>query len=190
MSVKSRYSDQELKEFQKKIERKLANANEDHNYVQDQLADLAENKEAEGDWMDSNTNSMEMEMLQTMAYRQQHHIQYLKNALIRIHNKSYGICIVTGKLIDKRRLMAVPTTTKSLSAKSAVHLPKERKVVKSEPSKRRPEIITRVIRKKVAITSANPPPPEEDEMPFEDFYPEDFDNMETGTLDGDNMSDY
>ena len=69
--------------------------------------------------MDDSSINNDVEMLNNMAIRQRMHIQDLDNALVRIKNKSYGICSITGQLIDKRRLLAVPTTTKSLAAKVA-----------------------------------------------------------------------
>ena len=60
-----------------------------------------------------------MEYLNDMAIRQRKLIQDLQNASVRIMNKSYGICVVTGDLIDKRRLMAQPIATKSVAVKNA-----------------------------------------------------------------------
>ncbi len=88
-----------------------------------------------------------MGILQAMANRQRRYVMDLQNALQRIHNKSYGICSVTGQLIDKRRLMAVLTTTKSLIEKVGGSQPKKKTAARPTPST--PKIISRVIRKKM-----------------------------------------
>ena len=67
---------------------------------------------------------MEREQLGQMASRQVQYIDHLEKALIRIENKTYGVCRVTGKLIDKARLRAVPHATLSLEAKLGLHNPK------------------------------------------------------------------
>jgi RNA polymerase-binding transcription factor DksA len=67
--------------------------------------------------MEDGSMSMEREQLSQMASRQIQYIDHLEKALIRIENKTYGICRVTGKLIDKARLRAVPHATLSLEAK-------------------------------------------------------------------------
>ena len=67
---------------------------------------------------DSNVNT-EMEYLNDMAIRQRKLIQDLENALVRIKNKTYGICVISGELIDKQRLLVQPIATKSVAAKNA-----------------------------------------------------------------------
>ena len=182
MLTKSRYSDQELNEFKNIIEKKLAKASEDLAFVHEQLTELAENREAEGDWMDSNNNNIDMEMLHTMANRQQHHVQDLENALIRIRNKSYGICMVTGELIDRRRLVAVPTTTKSLTAKNAAQLPKQKAVARPKQTKQQPEIITKVIRKKSTIAPTAPISLEDEELLYGESFLDELDLAEATDL--------
>ncbi len=113
----TRYSDQDLAMFRSLIEGKLAKAKEQLEQLHHQLIDINENKDNDYDLDDHSGNYVEKEFLQEMAYRQKKHIRDLENALIRIRNKAYGVCSVTGELIDKRRLLAVPTTTKSLAAK-------------------------------------------------------------------------
>lgn len=115
-----RYSDDELAEFKAVLEDKLANAKSQLESLQKQILDVSENTADEhgGDWVDDSSINTEMEMLNNMALRQKKYINDLNNALIRIRNKVYGICVVTGQLIDKKRLMAVPTTTKGVQAKS------------------------------------------------------------------------
>jgi RNA polymerase-binding transcription factor DksA len=74
--------------------------------TEQQIADLNENgfNQQGGDWYDDSTAHTDLEMLQRLLQRQQRHVQDLRNALLRIQNKTYGICIVTGQLISKERL--------------------------------------------------------------------------------------
>ncbi|MCI5082756.1 MAG: TraR/DksA family transcriptional regulator [Saprospiraceae bacterium] len=115
-----RYSDEELAEFKVVIEDKLTKAQEQLESLERQIMDVSENTSDEhgGDWVDDSNINTEMEMLNNMAIRQRKYINDLNNALIRIRNKVYGICVVTGELIDKKRLNAVPTTTKAVHAKN------------------------------------------------------------------------
>ncbi len=115
-----RYSDTELAEFGAIIEKKLATAKEELDYLQEQILEITANTGDEhgGDWMDDSNINNDMEFLNNMAIRQRKYIQDLENANIRIENRTYGVCTVTGKLIDKRRLLAVPTATKSLEGKT------------------------------------------------------------------------
>ncbi|MFM8449258.1 MAG: TraR/DksA family transcriptional regulator [Haliscomenobacter sp.] len=116
-----RYSDAELEEFRVLIETKLDRAQKHLAELQEQILEITENTSDEhgGDWVDDSSINNDVEMLNNMAIRQRMHIQDLDNALVRIKNKTYGICTISGQLIDKRRLLAVPTTTKSLAAKVA-----------------------------------------------------------------------
>ncbi len=161
VSTTARYSDAELEEFRVLIEKKLDTANQELEYLQEQILEITENSGDDhgGDWMDDSSTNNDIEFLNNMAIRQRKYIQDLENALIRIRNKSYGICSVTGLLIEKRRLLAVPTATKSVEAKTAesVESPKkpvEKLQVPLEQSEKKeklppatPKIITKVIRK-------------------------------------------
>ena len=116
-----RYSDTELNEFRELIQRKLNAAKKELAYLQglitrkdDMGGDESENRYMT---MEDGSISMEREQLSQMASRQITYIDHLEKALIRIENKTYGICRVTGKLIDKARLRAVPHATLSLEAK-------------------------------------------------------------------------
>ncbi len=124
---KIRYSDEDLQEFKVLIDAKLAQAQEELNTTQQQIADLNENgfNQQGGDWYDDSTTHTDLEMLQRMLVRQQRYVQDLKNALLRIHNKTYGICSVTGVLIDKSRLRLVPHATKSIDGKNLANSGKE-----------------------------------------------------------------
>ena len=116
---KSRYSDKELAEFKALIDEKLGNARQELSYLQEQIVEMNENNaDIQGsDWFDDSSIHSEVELLNNMAIRQRQFIQNLENALVRIENKTYGICTVTGNLIDKKRLLLVPHATKSIEAK-------------------------------------------------------------------------
>ncbi len=114
-----RYSDEDLAEFKTLIEDKLAKAEEELVSRRAQLLEISENAHGQqsGDWTDESTNHSEMELLNNIVARQQTFIQNLRNALLRIQNKTYGICSITGQLIDKKRLLLVPHATKSVEGK-------------------------------------------------------------------------
>lgn len=114
---KTRYSDEELEEFRLLIEKKLERAREELEFYLDQLTELADNPDSKIKGLDDGIGTMESERLSNMAVRQRKHIQHLENALVRIQNKAYGVCRVTGKLISKERLRAVPHATLSIEAK-------------------------------------------------------------------------
>jgi RNA polymerase-binding transcription factor DksA len=170
-----RYSDADLAEFKDIIDKKLAEAQANLESLQEQIIDITENTSDEhgGDWMDDSNINNEMEMLNNMAIRQRMYIKDLENAQVRIRNKSYGICSITGELIDKKRLLAVPTTTKSLSAKTEEAKTKEDKpapkpVIKPIPSpENSPKVITKVIRKSGGSTKPNPNLEEEEDFLFD-----------------------
>ncbi len=115
-----RYSDEELEEFRAIILERLAKAEEELAFTQKQIEELNEGgfHQQGGDWYDDSSAHADLELLQRMAQRQQRYIQDLRNALLRIDNKTYGICTVTGQLIDKNRLRLVPHATKSLEGKT------------------------------------------------------------------------
>ena len=117
---KTRYSDEELQEFNQLIEDKLQNARKQLDFYMKQLSDNADNEDNKIRGLDDGTGTLENERLITLAARQKKHIQHLENALIRIKNKSYGVCRETGKLISKERLRAVPHATLSIKAKQGM----------------------------------------------------------------------
>lgn len=116
-----RYSDAELTEFKELILRKLEAAKKELAYLQGLITRKDEMSGDETDnrymTMEDGSLSMEREQLSQMASRQFDFIDKLEKALMRIENKTYGICRVTGKLIDKARLRAVPHATLSIEAK-------------------------------------------------------------------------
>ncbi|MCB0552171.1 MAG: TraR/DksA family transcriptional regulator [Phaeodactylibacter sp.] len=118
---KTRYSDEELEEFKSLIEEKLENARKQLKFYLDQLSEMADNPDAKVKGLDDGISTAENERLSTLAGRQRKHIQHLENALVRIQNKVYGVCRVTGRLISKERLRAVPHATLSIEAKQQQH---------------------------------------------------------------------
>ncbi|MEO6218996.1 MAG: TraR/DksA C4-type zinc finger protein [Ginsengibacter sp.] len=119
-----RYSDSELNEFRELIQRKLETAKKELGYLQGLITRKDEMGGDETDnrymTMEDGSLSMEREQLSQMASRQITFIDHLEKAMMRIENKTYGICRVTGKLIDKARLRAVPHATLSIEAKMGI----------------------------------------------------------------------
>jgi RNA polymerase-binding transcription factor DksA len=120
-----RYSDAELGEFKDLINRKLDAAKKELAYLQGLITRKDEmggdNDDARYMTMEDGSMSMEREQLSQMASRQITFIDHLEKAIMRIENKTYGICRVTGKLIDKARLRAVPHATLSIEAKQMMN---------------------------------------------------------------------
>lgn len=118
-----RYSDADLQEFRELIMKKLEAAKKELVYLQGLITrkDEAGTDDTENKYMsmEDGSGSQEREQLNQMASRQIQFIDHLEKALVRIENKTYGICRVTGKLIDKARLRAVPHATLSIEAKLA-----------------------------------------------------------------------
>ena len=119
---KTRYSDDELKEFETLIHGKLAKAREEFNILKETLNrnnDAGTDSTSGGNTkvLEDGAETAEKENLSQLAARQLKYITNLENALVRIKNRTYGICTVTGKLIPKDRLIAVPHTTQSIEAK-------------------------------------------------------------------------
>jgi RNA polymerase-binding transcription factor DksA len=120
-----RYSDAELIEFRELITKKLDAAKKELAYLQGLITRKDEmggdNDDARYMTMEDGGMSMEREQLSQMASRQITFIDHLEKAMMRIENKTYGICRVTGKLIDKARLRAVPHATLSIEAKQMMN---------------------------------------------------------------------
>ena len=117
----ARYSDTELQEFKALIEEKLVKSHAEVHYLRQQMTEINENSvnQQSGDWTDESSSHMEMEMLINTLGRQQHFMRNLENALLRIQNKTYGVCTLTGDLIPRDRLRQVPHATKSIEAKNS-----------------------------------------------------------------------
>lgn len=122
MSEKTRYSDTELQEFKELITDKLENSRNELKYLQEQInrsGDIGDDSDTKFSGLEDGSATMEREYLNQMASRQIQYIQHLEKALVRIENKTYGICRDTGKLISPERLRAVPHATLSIEAKNA-----------------------------------------------------------------------
>ncbi len=122
MAEKTRYSDEELREFKELIIRKLDKAREDYELLKSAITQSESNDTQDTSptfkVLEEGAATLSKEEAGRLAQRQQKFIQHLQGALIRIENKTYGICRETGKLISKERLRAVPHATLSMEAKS------------------------------------------------------------------------
>ena len=119
---KTRYSESELKEFEVLIKGKLEKARDEFKILKDTLNrnnDAGTDSTSGGNTkvLEDGAETAEKENLSQLAARQLKYMTNLENALVRIKNGTYGICTVTGKLISKERLIAVPHTTQSIEAK-------------------------------------------------------------------------
>lgn len=119
LNTRTRYSDEELAEFDALIDEKLEKAKEQLEFYLGQLQDMSDNPDSKIKGLDDGLSTTESERLTNMAGRTRKHIQHLENAKIRIKNKVYGVCRVTGKLISKERLKVVPHATLSIEAKQS-----------------------------------------------------------------------
>lgn len=121
-TVKNRYSDKDLEEFRVLIEEKIVKAKKDLELLKSSYMNNGNNGTEDTSptfkAFEEGSETMSKEANTQLALRQEKFIRDLKNALIRIENKSYGICRVTGKLIQKERLILVPHATLSIEAKN------------------------------------------------------------------------
>lgn len=120
---KTAYTQEELKEFEVIIQQKLSIAKEELTSLKESLSkknDTGTDYTAStSKLLEDGADTLERESLSQLAARQQKFVINLENALIRIKNGTYGICVDTGKLISKERLKAVPHTMHSIEAKLA-----------------------------------------------------------------------
>lgn len=130
MAEKVRYSDEELAEFKDIILKKIERAKREYNQMMSVLTNKAGNDVVDTSptfkVLEEGSITQEKEELTTMCARQQKFIRDLQQALVRIENKTYGVCRVTGKLIPKERLRAVPHATLSIEAKEMLNKQKYR----------------------------------------------------------------
>lgn len=121
MSEKLRYSDAELQEFKEVILKKLEKAQSDYELLKSQVTNSDGNDIADTSptfkILEEGASTLSKEEAGQLAQRQMKFIQHLQAALVRIENKTYGVCRETGKLIPKARLLAVPHATLSVEAK-------------------------------------------------------------------------
>ncbi len=123
MAEKTRYADEELDEFRKIIIEKLTKAKEEYEQLRAAITNEDGNDVTDTSptfkVLEEGASTLSKEEAGRLAQRQMKFIQNLQSALIRIENKTYGICRDTGKLIPKERLRAVPHATLSIEAKNS-----------------------------------------------------------------------
>ena len=121
MGEKTRYLDEELEEFKGIIQKKIEKAKADYNLLKNTISHEESNDTEDTSptfkVLEEGAATLSKEEAGKLAQRQLKFIQHLQAALIRIENKTYGICRETGKLISKERLRAVPHATLSIEAK-------------------------------------------------------------------------
>ena len=121
MAEKVRYSDEELAEFKQIILQKLDNAKKDYEALRNAITHSESNDTEDTSptfkVLEEGASTLSKEEAGRLAQRQLQFIQHLEAALVRIENRTYGICRETGKLIPKERLRAVPHATLSIDAK-------------------------------------------------------------------------
>lgn len=121
--TKTRYTDSELQEFKDLINNKLSEAREDLSLLTGSLSNSdnhgTNDTGRQFNMMEDGSETLSKEEVAQLASRQEKFIISLENALIRIENKTYGVCRATGKLIRKERLKLVPHATLSIEAKNA-----------------------------------------------------------------------
>ncbi|MDR0370849.1 MAG: TraR/DksA C4-type zinc finger protein [Prevotellaceae bacterium] len=123
MNEKTRYSDAELEEFRQLINEKLEKAQKEYELLRSSLNNIDGNDVADTSptfkVLEEGAATLSKEEAGRLAQRQMKFVQHLQAALIRIENKTYGVCRETGKLIPKERLRAVPHATLSIEAKQS-----------------------------------------------------------------------
>ena len=121
MAEKTRYTDEELAEFKEIIIKKLEKAKKDYDLLKAAITHSESNDTEDTSptfkVLEEGATTLSREEAGKLAQRQLKFIQHLKAALVRIENKTYGVCRQTGKLIAKERLRAVPHATLSIEAK-------------------------------------------------------------------------
>ena len=121
-SVSKRYSDSELEKFKKIILKKMESAQNDLKLLKDSYSNASSNGTDDTyssfKSFEEGSETLSKESNTLLAARQEKFIRDLENALIRVENKTYGICRETGKLISKKRLVLVPHATLSIEAKN------------------------------------------------------------------------
>lgn len=163
---RTRYSDEDLAEFKEMIEKKLEEAREQLETLREQLTELNNSgDENRAGTFDDGASNWQREHLNKLASRQQRFIRDLEHALIRIKNKTYGVCVVTGKLIDKQRLMLVPHATKTVEGKSTEG-GDAKKTVKKKPAPLEKEQTKKILNKVISTKGVK-------EDDFDDDFEED-----------------
>ena len=123
-NVSKRYSDSELEKFKQIILKKIESANNDLRLLRDSYSNASSNGTDDTyssfKSFEEGSETLSKESNTLLAARQEKFIRDLRNALIRVENKTYGICRETGKLINKKRLELVPHATLSIEAKNKI----------------------------------------------------------------------
>ena len=121
-----RYSPEELEVFRANVDKKLARAKEDFDYLQNQIEELSTNSDDahSADYIDGSAAHMDIQRMNEMARRQLSTIEELEGARVRIRQGTYGICTVTGRKIDPKRLRLVPGAHRSVEGERLVDLGK------------------------------------------------------------------
>jgi DnaK suppressor protein len=123
---KTRFSDEELKEFKELISEKLDKSKTEYALLKETLSRKGDNGTNDTSnsfkLMENGSEASAKEETANHAVRLKKYIEHLQNALIRIENKTYGICSLTGKLISKERLRSVPHSTLSIDAKLGINV--------------------------------------------------------------------
>ena len=111
-----RYSPEELEAFRQNVDKKLARAKEDFDYLQEQIEDLSQSSDGDhsADYIDGSAAHTDIARMNEMAKRQLSTIEDLEAAKVRIRQGIYGICSVTGEKIDRQRLRLVPGARRSV----------------------------------------------------------------------------
>lgn len=122
---KTRYSDEELQEFKELILEKMATAQQNYDELRGRI--MTDESSPTFKVLEEGASTLQKEQASQSAQRQMEFIKKLQGALVRIENKTYGVCRVTGKLIPKERLMAVPHTTLSVEGKEIEQQQKKRR---------------------------------------------------------------
>ena len=112
---KTRYSDEELQEFKELILAKIEQAEENYKRLTDTI--MVDESNPTFKMMEEGASTLQKEVSSQQAQRQLDFIRKLQAALVRIENETYGVCRITGKLIPKERLLAVPHATLSIEGK-------------------------------------------------------------------------
>ena len=118
---RTRYTDEELEEFRQLINEKLEKAREEYDHLRSAITNRNDVSDTSPTFkvLEEGASTLSKEEAGRLAQRQMKFIQNLQSALVRIENKTYGICRETGKLIPKERLRAVPHATLSIEAKNS-----------------------------------------------------------------------
>ena len=115
--MRSKFNKEELTEFETILTAKKEKSALQLKEFEEQYAEISESGKGENS-MDNSAYDSQLKFLATYISRSNKHITDIESALFRIKTNTYGICSVTGKMIDKKRLLAVPTTTKSIEGKN------------------------------------------------------------------------